>query len=89
MALANLQLAWTKVVHLVHSPAGSSPVQLPGVCIPLLHLALPLLDLRLPVLASRQAGHVGVVELAAVCALQPVASNGVSTAACGGWAARP
>eukprot|EP00891_Asterochloris_glomerata_P006499 jgi/Astpho2/6499/Aster-06960 len=54
---------------------SSSPVQLPGVCIPLLHLALPLLNLRLPVLASRQAGHVGVVELAAVCALQPVASN--------------
>eukprot|EP00891_Asterochloris_glomerata_P006500 jgi/Astpho2/6500/fgenesh1_pg.00096_%23_28_t len=57
----------------------SSPVQLPGVCIPLLHLALPLLKLRLPVLASRQAGHVGVAELAtARKSLQQLSPNTVS-----------
>ena len=85
VAPANLQLAWTKMVHLVHTPAGSSPVQLPGVCIPLLHLALPLLNLRLPVLASRQAGHVGVLELAAAPqALQPIAPNTVRRSIFGG-----
>ena len=57
-----------------------------GLVLPTLHLALPLLNLSVPVLASRQAGHVGVLELAAVRALQPTESNRVSTAACGGCA---
>ena len=53
--------------------AGSSPVVLLGFVLPILHFALPLLHLSIPVLASRQAWHVGVTELAAVCPLQPVA----------------
>ena len=51
--------------------AGNSPVVLLGLFLPVQHLALPLRHLCVPVLASRQAGHVGVIELAAVCALQP------------------